>query len=70
MFVQIGDGVDDETWVYHQRKGHYSRWIRDVIKDDDLAAEVAAVEEDRKASPRESRRRIRDAIEQRYAAPA
>jgi hypothetical protein len=70
MFVQIGDGVDDETWVYHQRKGHYSRWIRDVIKDDDLAAEVAAVEEDQKATPREARRRIRDAIEQRYAAPA
>jgi len=70
MFIQIGDGVDDETWVYHQRKGHYSRWIKDIIKDDDLAAEVAAVEEDREASPKEARRRIREAIEQRYAAPA
>jgi hypothetical protein len=70
MFLQIGDGVDDETWVFHQRKGHYSRWIREVIKDDDLAAQVAAVEEDREVSPRAARRRVRDAIEQRYAAPA
>jgi len=70
MFLQIGDGVDDETWLHHQRRGDYSRWIRDVIKDEDLAAVVAAVEEDRGASPSESRRRIREAIEQRYAAPA
>jgi DNA helicase HerA-like ATPase len=70
MFLQIGDGVDDETWLHHQRQGDYSRWIRDIIKDEDLAAEVAAVEEDRSASPKEARQRIRAAVEQRYAAPA
>jgi HAD superfamily hydrolase (TIGR01484 family) len=70
LFVQIGDGVDDETWLHHQRQGDYSRWIRDIIKDEDLAAEVAAVEEDQSASPKEARERIRAAIEQRYAAPA
>lgn len=70
LFMQIGDGVDDETWLHHQRKGDYSRWMREILKDEDLAAEVAAVEEDQSASPVEARRRIRQAIEQRYAAPA
>ena len=70
LFMQIGDGVDDETWLHHQRKGDYSRWMREILKDEDLAAEVAAVEEDQSASLVEARRRIREAIEQRYAAPA
>jgi hypothetical protein len=37
MFLQIADGVDDETWLYHLRLGDYSRWVRNAIKDDALA---------------------------------
>jgi hydroxymethylpyrimidine pyrophosphatase-like HAD family hydrolase len=70
-FLQIGDGVDDDTWLYHLRAGDYSGWIARVVKDETLADEVAAVE--RSASrmpPSESRRAVRDAIERRYTAPA
>lgn len=69
LFMQIGDGVDDETWLHHQRQGDFSRWIRDALKDADLAGAVAVVEEDRTATPAEARRRIRQAIEDRYAGP-
>lgn len=70
LFVQLGDGVDDDTWLFHLRRGDYSRWIRESISDPELASRVAAVEEDAEATATDSRQRIRDAIEQRYTAPA
>ena len=50
--------------------GDYSRWIRESIEDLDLADNVQEVEEPRKLSPLESRRRIREAIEEQYTLPA
>src|SRR5690606_27222160 len=44
LFLQIGLGVDEETWLHHLRQGDYSRWLRESVKDPALAAEVAAVE--------------------------
>ncbi|HET6468303.1 MAG TPA: HAD-IIB family hydrolase, partial [Geminicoccaceae bacterium] len=37
LFVQIGAGVDDDTWLHHLRAGDYSRWCRESIKDEELA---------------------------------
>jgi hypothetical protein len=68
-FLQIAEGVDDETWVHHLRRGDYSRWFRAAIKDDELAAEAEAVERVG-GSPRDTRDRIREAVEKRYTAPA
>jgi HAD superfamily hydrolase (TIGR01484 family) len=70
MFVQLGEGVDDETWMHHLRRGDYSDWMRRCIKDEALAAAVAAVESGPNQSPQQTRRRIRDLIEDRYTAPA
>lgn len=42
--LEIGEGVDDDTWLYHLRRGEYSSWLRHVIHDDTLANTVAAVE--------------------------
>ncbi|MBV9948542.1 MAG: HAD-IIB family hydrolase [Myxococcales bacterium] len=70
LFVQIADGVDDETWLHHLRASDYSRWFREAIKDDDLASEAAAVEAKPELGPRESRALIRAAIERRYTLPA
>src|SRR5262245_39741382 len=69
LFKQIGDGVDDATWEYHLDRHDVSRWFRDVIKDEELAAEAAEIEAADLAAA-ESRRRIRRAIERRYTAPA
>jgi HAD superfamily hydrolase (TIGR01484 family) len=70
MFLQVADGVDDETWVYHLRRGDYSRWFREAIKDSGLADEAAEVERDENAAPAVSRGRIHTAIETRYTAAA
>src|SRR5205823_12244437 len=70
LFKQIAEGVDDETWLYHLRQGEYSRWFREVIKDQILADEAAHIEADADLPPAESRARIKAAIERRYTAPA
>jgi hydroxymethylpyrimidine pyrophosphatase-like HAD family hydrolase len=69
IFMQLADGVDDETWLHHLQNGDYSNWFRTIIKDDDLALEAARVEENRGLSPRQSRDAIREVIEKRYSAP-
>lgn len=70
MFAQLGDGVDDDTWLHHLRARDYSRWFRSAIKDDDLADDAARIEDDADADAQASRARIRVAIEQRYTLPA
>jgi HAD superfamily hydrolase (TIGR01484 family) len=70
LFLQIAAGVDDRTWLHHLHAGDYSAWIRDAIKDEDLAAEVAAVERDRDLDPQDSRTCIKEAVDRRYTGPA
>jgi HAD superfamily hydrolase (TIGR01484 family) len=69
-FVQLADGIDDETWLHHLRAGEYSEWFRDAIKDPKLASDIRKVEQDERLSARDSRSRIKDMIVQRYTAPA
>ncbi len=70
IFKQIAQGLDDETWMHHLRAADYSKWFRTAIKDKDLAMEAAAIEETRALSAAESRRRIIEAVERKYTAPA
>jgi len=70
LFRQLADGVDDATWMYHLRQGDYSRWIEAAIKDPALAQIIQAVEQETSVSAKESRRRIAQAIEERYTLPA
>src|SRR5579871_4337611 len=44
FFLQVADGVDAGTWLYHLRRRDYSAWMRKSIKDEGLAGEVAAIE--------------------------
>jgi hypothetical protein len=69
-FLQLADGVDDETWMHHLRKGDYSAWFKSMIKDDELERQTAAIEQDETVSPKDSRQRIRNVVESRYTAPA
>ena len=70
LFIQLAAGVNDETWTHHLRNRDYSRWFREAIKDEGLAAEAAAVEADASLPPEDSRRLIRAAIERRYTLPS
>ena len=66
-FLQLGEGVDEETWRFHLTAGDYSRWIGEVIHDDELAAEVAELERSaQEIEVKEARRRLRAAVERRY----
>jgi hypothetical protein len=62
--------VDDETWLYHLRRGDYSRWFREAIKDQALASKAEDTERSADVSPEESRRQIRKSIESLYTAAA
>ena len=70
MFIQIAEGVDDETWTHHLRRGDYSQWMREAIKDEALASEVHEIEknghESTKDSPQKTRAAVIEAINRRY----
>jgi HAD superfamily hydrolase (TIGR01484 family) len=70
LFLQMADGVDDATWTYHLGRQDYSTWVRETIKNEALADEVRAIEQDPGLDARESRRGIREAIERVYTLPA
>ena len=70
MFLQIADGVDAETFVFHLRQHDYSAWIRSAIKNEELADEVSAVEQQFEGDPDEARRQLRQVIERAYTLPA
>jgi hypothetical protein len=36
-FVSIAEQADDTVWSYHLVRGDYSRWFRDVLRDEGLA---------------------------------
>jgi hydroxymethylpyrimidine pyrophosphatase-like HAD family hydrolase len=70
LFIQLAEGVDDETWMHHLRIQDYSRWFREAIKDEDLASEAAGVERQTGLAPGQSRELIKAAIERRYTMPS
>jgi HAD superfamily hydrolase (TIGR01484 family) len=69
-FVQLLEGVDDETWLYHLRRGEYSQWLRENIKDRELADAVAQIEQDGRLPAAQSRNKIKEQIEERFTLPA
>lgn len=71
LFVQLADGVDDETWEFHRASGDYSQWVREQIKDNQLADELAEIESAGAApDPKGTRAAVRAAIEARYTLPS
>jgi hypothetical protein len=51
IFMQTADGVDDETWLHHLQANDYSRWVREAIKDDELAEELRQIEDQPARAP-------------------
>ena len=69
VFLQIAEGLDDETWLFHLKRSDYSKWLRDAIKDQDVAGAVENIEQDEGLSPAESRCRVAHVIREKYTAP-
>ena len=66
MFTQLAEGVDDETWEYHLKKGDYSHWFRTAIKDEELANLAEDLQRENGVAAEDSREMIRKAIDQKY----
>ena len=69
IFLQMADGVDDETWLFHLKNGDIAQWFRDVIKDPELALQAELMQRG-DVSADESRKHIRSEIEHRYIVAA
>ncbi|WP_433246418.1 HAD-IIB family hydrolase [Streptosporangium sp. CA-135522] len=69
-FCSLAEGVDDETWEHHLRRGDYSRWLAVQVKDEELAAEVAEVEGASGEPSGDTRRRVCELVRARYTASA
>lgn len=65
LFLQIAEGVDEDTWQHHLECGDYSGWIRSAIKDELLADEIAGIERSG-LPPAESLAQVRAAIDRLY----
>jgi len=70
MFLQIGDGVDDDTWLHHVTNGDIANWFKVGIKDENLAAEAMEIAKSSGDDPVVSRQLIRQAVERDYTLPA
>jgi hypothetical protein len=70
LFMQMAEGIDDETWTHHLRQGDYSRWFCRAIKNEALADEAMGIEQRADLSAEETRKLIRTAIERHYTLPA
>lgn len=68
LFLQLADGVDDATWLFHLHRGDYARWFREAIKDDRLADEAESLQDGQ--DPARTRAQMREIVERRYTAPA
>jgi hydroxymethylpyrimidine pyrophosphatase-like HAD family hydrolase len=65
-FVELAEGVDEATWQHHFQQGDYTAWLRDQIKDPELAAEIATLERSG-LDASESRRQVLERVRQKYA---
>jgi hypothetical protein len=68
IFMQVAEGVDDETWQFHLANGDYANWFRGVIRDEDLATLAEELSRDSQSSPQESRGQLLDFIRRKYEA--
>jgi HAD superfamily hydrolase (TIGR01484 family) len=70
LFLQMADGIDPETWRFHLERNDYSTWLREAVKDAELADEVFAIESHVPPDADTSRALVRKAIDRRYTLPA
>jgi HAD superfamily hydrolase (TIGR01484 family) len=64
--VRIAEGVDDATWSYHRERHDWSRSVRDVLGDDELADAIETVES-KDLDAEASRRALHEEVAARYS---
>ena len=69
VFCQIAEGIGEDTWMFHLRRNDYSRWMREVIRNRDLAAAVEDIERRADLAPAQTRALVCAAVEARYTLP-
>jgi hypothetical protein len=69
IFCQIAEGIDEATWMFHLRRGDYSRWFRHTIKDDHLATETERIERRGDLGAADTRALVRELVGARYTLP-
>lgn len=68
-FLRIANEIDDAAWQHHLHAGDYGSWFRNVIMDETLAQQADAIAGSENLNARESRKRIGDAVRERYLIP-
>ena len=69
MFCHLAQGIDEATWMFHLRRGDYSRWFRSSIRDPELAERAERIETRADLAPSQTRQMIQDLIFSRYTLP-
>jgi len=69
MFMQMAEGIDDDTWTYHLGRKDYSNWFRSSLHDDELADFTEKIENGQ-TDPAASKESVLNLIKERYTAPA
>lgn len=69
MFCHLAQGIDEVTWLFHLRRGDYSRWFRTSIRDAELADLAEHIERDGGLAPSQTRQLICELIHSRYTLP-
>jgi HAD superfamily hydrolase (TIGR01484 family) len=69
VFSLVAEGIDEETWLFHLRRGDYSRWFRASVKDNYLAEQTERIEQRQDLQPAETRQLVRNLIDSRYTLP-
>lgn len=70
VFCQLAEGVDEQTWMFHLRRGDYSAWFRHAVRDDYLADATEQIERRNDVEPWQSRQIVLDLVQARYTLPA
>jgi hypothetical protein len=61
--------LDPKTWLYHLKRGDYSKCVRNSLSDVELAEQIENIERDENLPQAESRQRVKEMILQKYTAP-
>jgi hypothetical protein len=65
-FMQMAEGVDEETWAYHLKRGDYAGWFREKIQDQELTDFTEQLQHAKDISPQDSRQRVLEMIRNLY----